>query len=186
MSKRDQILATTLELVAEVGFHAASVGLIIKKSGVASGTIYHHFKNKEDLIDTLYSELKKELGNAIIHNLEQELNYKDKFILIWKNLFTFYVENPRKFEFLEDYSNSPFIRKEIKIISQSYYQPAIDFFESGIQLGILRDLPINLLINMVFGNVAVLARMVILEEIELTNELLDNAIQSSWDSAKIN
>ncbi|NOQ23877.1 MAG: TetR family transcriptional regulator [Bacteroidales bacterium] len=186
MSKRDQILATTLELVSEQGFHATSVGLIIKKSGVASGTIYHHFKNKEDLIDTLYSDLKKELGNAIINNLEQELNYKDKFILIWKNLFTFYIENPKKFEFLEDYSNSPFIRKEIKKITQTYYQSAIDFIELGIKLGILRNLPIDLLINIVFGNVATLARMVILEEIELTNELLNITIQSSWDSVKIN
>ena len=47
MSKRDQILSTTLELVSELGFQAASIGLIIKKSGVASGTIYHHFENKE-------------------------------------------------------------------------------------------------------------------------------------------
>lgn len=186
MSKRNQILATTLELVSELGFQATSVGLIIKKSGVASGTIYHHFKNKEDLIDTLYSDLKKEMGHAIITNLDQELNYKEKFFLIWNNLFRFYIENPRKFEFLEDYANSPFIRKEIKVISQSYYQSAIDFFESGIQLGILRNLPLNLLINLVFGNAANIARMIILEEIELTTELLDNTIQSSWDSVKIN
>jgi AcrR family transcriptional regulator len=186
MSKRDQILNTTLELVSELGFHAASIGLIIKKSGVASGTIYHHFENKEDLIDTLYSELKKELGNAIISNIEQEMTFKDKFFLLWKNLFEFYIENPKKFEFLEDYSNSPFVRKEIKQISQSYYQAAIDFYESGIKLGILRNLPLNLLINNIFSNVSSLTRMVILEEIVLSDDLLIKTIQSSWDSVKIN
>ncbi|MDA3954878.1 MAG: TetR/AcrR family transcriptional regulator [Bacteroidales bacterium] len=186
MSKRDQILQTTLELVSELGFHATSVGLIIKKSGVASGTIYHHFKNKEDLIDTLYSELKKELGNAIISNIDQEMAFKEKFFLIWKNIFRFYIENPMKFEFLEDYANSPFVRKEIKVISQSYYKPLINYFESGIQMGILRSLPLHFLINIVFGNVATLARMIIMEEIEIADELLINAIQSSWDSVKIN
>ncbi len=186
MSKRDQILSTTLELVSELGFQAASIGLIINKSGVASGTIYHHFENKEDLIDTLYSELRQELGIAIISNIEQELSYKEKFFLIWKNIFNFYINNPMKFEFIEDYSNSPFVKKEIKVISQSYYQPAIDFFKSGIQLGILRNLPLILLINMVFSNVSTLTRMIILEELEFTDELLTNTIQSSWDAIKIN
>lgn len=96
--KRQEILNTTLELVSELGFHATPMSLIIKKSGAAAGTIYHHFKNKEDLIDTLYSELKKEMGQAIVQNLDQEDNFKNKFILIWKNLFYFYSENQKKFE----------------------------------------------------------------------------------------
>ncbi len=186
MSKRDQILTTTLELVSEIGFHATSVSLIIKKSGVAAGTIYHHFKNKEDLIDTLYSELKKEMGKAIVQNIDEQLNYKEKFFLIWKNLFTFYLDNPKKFDFLEDYANSPFVRKEIKEINQRHYQAAIDFIISGVEMGILRNLPTELIINLTFGNVSTLVRMIIMNEIQLSEELLENTIQSSWDSVKIN
>lgn len=186
MSKREQILKTTLSLIAELGFHATSVSLIIKKSGVAAGTIYHHFKSKEDLIDTLYSELKKEMGKAIVQNINEQLNYKEKFFLIWKNLFTFYLDNPKKFDFLEDYANSPFVRKEIKEINQRHYQAAIDFIAMGIELGVLRRLPVSLLINIVFGNVSTLVRMILMEEIQLSEELLENAIQSSWDSVKIN
>ena len=48
--KREEILNTTLDLVCEIGFHDTSIPLIIKKSGVASGTIYHHFKNKEEVL----------------------------------------------------------------------------------------------------------------------------------------
>lgn len=186
MSKREQILTTTLDLVSELGFHETSISLLIKKSGVAAGTIYHHFKNKEDLIDTLYSELKKEMGNAIIQEIDKELNYKEKFFLIWKNLFTFYLDNPKKFEFLENYANSPFVRKEIKEINQRHYQAAIDFIISGVEMGILRNLPTDFLINLIFGNVSTLVRMIIIEEIQLSEELLENAIQSSWDSVKIN
>lgn len=186
MNKRDQILETTLNLVAEIGFHATSINLIIEKSGVATGTVYHHFKNKEELIDNLYSELKEEMGKAIITNLEQQLNFREKFFLIWKNLFSFYIQNPKKFEFLEDYANSPLVRKEIKEINQRHYQPAIDFFESGIQLGIFRNLPVTLLINLVFGNISTFTRMILMEELELSDELLTTSIQSSWDGIKIN
>ena len=186
MSKREQILETTLELITELGFHATPMSLIIKKSNAASGTIYHHFKSKEDLIDTLYSELKKEMGNAIIKNIELDMNYKDKFFMIWKNLFIFFSENPKKFEYIENYANSPFNRKEIKEINQRHYQAAIDFFKSGMQMGILREIPINLFLNLIFGNISTLVRMIIMEEIIINDDLLNKTIQSSWDSVKIN
>jgi len=186
MSKRQQILDTTLELISELGFYATSISDIIQKSNAAAGTIYHHFKNKEELIDTLYNELREEMGKAIVANIGQHLNYKEKFYLIWKNLFAFYIENPTKFEFLEDYANSPLIRKEIKEINQRHYQLAIDFIESGIQLGVLRNIPVKIIINLFFGNVSTFTRMILMEEIEFTNELLEKVIQSSWDSVKIN
>lgn len=186
MSKRDQILNTTLDLVSELGLHEASINLVIKKSGIAAGTIYHYFKSKEELIDTLYSELKEEMGKAIIQNINEQLNYKEKFFLIWKNLFYFYINNPKKFEFIEHYANSPLIQKEIKEINQRHYQPAIDFFESGVQLGVFRKMPIFLLINLVFGNISTFVKMILLEEIELSDYLLNQSIQSSWDSIKIN
>jgi len=186
MSKREQILNTTLDLVAELGFHATSIPLIIKRSGAAAGTIYYYFKNKEELIDTLYSELKREMGAAIVQNIDAQMPFKEKFFLILKNLYNFFINNPKKFEFIEDYSNSPFVRKEIKIINQRHYQEAIDFIESGLKMGVLRDLPINLLMNIIFGNISTLVRMILLEEIEASTKLLENTIQSSWDSVKIN
>lgn len=186
MSKREQILETTLELVTELGLHATPMSLIIKKSGAASGTIYHHFQNKEELIDVLYSELKKEMGDAIILNIDEPLNYKEKFFLILKNLFTFFIENPKKFKFIEYYSNSSLIEKEIKEINQRNYQAAIDFLESGIQIGILRDMPIILMINLIFGNISTLVKMIISEEIIFSEELLNKVIQSSWDSVRTN
>jgi AcrR family transcriptional regulator len=186
MQKRQQVLDTALELISELGFHATPMSLIIKKSGAAAGTIYHHFKNKEDLIDTLYSELRKESGQAIVQGLDRDDQYKNKFILIWKNLFYFYSENRKKFEYLENYANSPFVKKEVKAISRRNYQAAIDFFESGIQMGILRNMPVILLTEIVFNNVATFTRMILLEEIEFSEDLLSKTIQSSWDSIKIN
>ncbi len=185
MDKKQKVLDTTLELISKLGFQATPISLIIKKSNVAAGTIYYHFKNKEDLIDSLYTELKKEMGSAIIQNINYEMTYKDTFFMIWKNLFNFYIHNPQKFEFIENYANSPFIQKEIKAITKGYYQPAIDFFNTGINTGILRNIPIDLLINLIFGDVSVLAKMVILNEIEISDLVLNQTIQSSWDSVKI-
>jgi len=185
MSKREQILQTTLELITELGFHATPMSLIIKKSGVAAGTIYHYFEGKEQLIDTLYNELKSEMGKAIIQDISEHQNYKDKFTAILKNLFYFFIQNPKKFEFIENYSNSPLVYKEIKAINRRHYQEAIEFIESGIRIGILRKMPVVLILNLIFGNISTLVKMILHEEINNTNNILDLVIQSSWDSVKI-
>lgn len=186
MSKRQQILDTTIDLVSEMGLYATPMSLIIKESNVAAGTIYHYFKSKDELIDTLYSELKEEMGKAIIQNIDNESTFKDKFFLIWKNLFLYYKTNPKKFEFLEHYASSPLVKNEVKEINQRHYREASIFFESGIRLGVLRNLPLNLLINLVFSDVSTFIRMILMNEIEYTDQLLKETIQSSWDSIKIN
>jgi len=186
MTKREQLLETTLELITELGFHATPMALIIDKSGVAAGTIYYYFKSKEELIDTLYSELKKEMGFALSEGIENESNYKLKFRLLWNNLFTFFINNPKKFEFLQQYSHSPLIKKEIKELNQIHYRVAIDYLNAGVKLGIIREMSIDLLLNLVFGNISTLVRMQLSEEIILNDELLESAIQSSWDSIKTN
>lgn len=186
MSKKELILNTTLELVSELGLHGTSINLIIKKSNVAAGTVYHYFKNKEDLIDSLYFELKKEMGNAIVENIDEDIIYKEKFMLILRNLFYFFINNPKKFEYIENYTNSPYVQKEIKEITQRHYQKAIDFIDSGIKLGILRSMPIPLLTNLIFGNIACLVKMIKLEELHFTESLLESTLQSAWDSVKIN
>lgn len=186
MNKKELILTTALNLSYELGIQATSIQLIMKNSAIAAGTIYYYFKSKEELIDTLYSELKEEMGKAVIQNLESELSFKERFILIWKNLFSFYIDNPKKFEFLENYAHSPLVRREIKEISRRHYQLAIDFFESGIHVGVFRKMPIDLLINLIFGNVSTFTRMVLHEEIIFSEDLINNIIQANWDAVKIN
>lgn len=186
MSKKEIILQTTLELLAEHGLQHISIPEIIKKSGVAAGTLYYYFKDKEDLIDRLYLDIKQEAGSALTNGINQDSNFKEQFFLLWKNLYSFYTSYPKKFEFLEDYAHSPMVRNEIKAITQSYYQPAIDLFNTGITIGILRNLPVQLMLNMLFSNISTFTRMVILEEIEPTSQLIENCIQSSWDSVRIN
>ena len=49
-SKRDDIIAAAAALIRGKGVHAASIKAIIDASGASAGTIYHHFKNKNDIV----------------------------------------------------------------------------------------------------------------------------------------
>lgn len=63
--KRRRILAAAVAVFARKGYFAARVADIAKKAGVADGTIYLYFRNKEDVLVRLFDEVMSEhVGQA--------------------------------------------------------------------------------------------------------------------------
>ena len=55
-NKRALITDAAVEVFAERGFHLARISDIAKRAGVADGTIYLYFRNKEDLLLSIFEE----------------------------------------------------------------------------------------------------------------------------------
>lgn len=51
--RRNEILDAADELFGQKGFDGTSTNDILEKVGIARGTLYHHFKSKEDIMDAL-------------------------------------------------------------------------------------------------------------------------------------
>jgi TetR/AcrR family transcriptional regulator, fatty acid metabolism regulator protein len=71
--KRARILNAAIVVFAQKGFHQARVSDVAGEAGVADGTIYLYFKNKDDLLLTLFEEKMDE----ILAGLEQVLEGLD-------------------------------------------------------------------------------------------------------------
>ena len=71
--KRDRIIDAAIEVFAEKGFRSARVSDIARIAGVADGTIYLYFRNKDDLLLCIFEE-KMEL---LLADLEQVLSEVD-------------------------------------------------------------------------------------------------------------
>ena len=54
--KRDRILRAAIKVFAKKGFYATRVSEIAKAAGVADGTIYLYFKNKDDVLITIFED----------------------------------------------------------------------------------------------------------------------------------
>ncbi|MFZ5482061.1 MAG: TetR/AcrR family transcriptional regulator [Myxococcota bacterium] len=54
--KHDLILEAAIEVFAEKGFHHARISDIARRAGVADGTIYLYFRNKDDVLLTIFEE----------------------------------------------------------------------------------------------------------------------------------
>jgi AcrR family transcriptional regulator len=66
--KRKAILEAALEVFAERGIANAPTAAISRAAGVAEGTLFTYFKSKNDLMDELYLELRKEFSVALTHS----------------------------------------------------------------------------------------------------------------------
>ncbi|MDN4527067.1 TetR/AcrR family transcriptional regulator [Fictibacillus fluitans] len=54
--KYDQIIDAAVNVIAIHGYHQSQVSKIAKQASVADGTIYLYFKNKEDLLVSVFNE----------------------------------------------------------------------------------------------------------------------------------
>jgi TetR/AcrR family fatty acid metabolism transcriptional regulator len=52
--RRRQILEAAVKVFARKGFHASRVGDVAEEAGVAYGLVYHYFKSKEELLETIF------------------------------------------------------------------------------------------------------------------------------------
>jgi len=54
--KRARILEAATRVFASRGYHGARVSDIAREAGIAYGLVYHYFRNKEEILDTIFAE----------------------------------------------------------------------------------------------------------------------------------
>jgi TetR/AcrR family fatty acid metabolism transcriptional regulator len=53
---RERIIAAATEVFARRGVHGTRVADIAERAGIAYGLVYHHFRNKEEILSAIFSE----------------------------------------------------------------------------------------------------------------------------------
>lgn len=64
MERRNEILDAADELFGQKGFDGTSTNDILEKVGIARGTLYYHFKSKEDIMDALIERYNTQILGA--------------------------------------------------------------------------------------------------------------------------
>jgi TetR/AcrR family transcriptional regulator, fatty acid metabolism regulator protein len=56
IDKRQLLLDAAIRVFARKGFHAARVGDVAEEAGVAYGLVYHYFRSKDELLETIFRD----------------------------------------------------------------------------------------------------------------------------------
>ena len=63
--KRRAILHAAVRVFAEKGYHGCRIADVAKAAGVAYGLVYHYFRNKDELLESVFAEQWTILINAL-------------------------------------------------------------------------------------------------------------------------
>ncbi|MFA9558669.1 TetR/AcrR family transcriptional regulator [Evansella sp. AB-rgal1] len=78
--KYDQIIDAAVRVIAKNGYHNSQVSRIAKEAGVADGTIYLYFKNKEDILISLFEEKMGVFVEKIRDHIAHEESIEKKLL----------------------------------------------------------------------------------------------------------
>lgn len=149
INNKQRIIDSAFELSLKKGFDNVSMKQIQEKSGLSSGSLYYHFKNKNEILEYIvnkylinsFDDLKEE-----VKNLDCSFMEKIRFILEYK-VVSF---GKKESQFLDSLVRPEFNQKdffillasiyhhhpEIRVIFNELHDEVYDFFNELIQIAI--------------------------------------------------
>ncbi|BET18604.1 fatty acid metabolism transcriptional regulator FadR [Bacillus velezensis] len=151
-----QIIDAAVEVIAENGYHQSQVSKIAKQAGVADGTIYLYFKNKEDILISLFKEKMGQFIERMEEEVKEKTTAKEKLALVIKQHFTL-LGNDRHLAIvtqLELRQSNIKLRLKINDILKGYLNMLDTILTEGIESGEWKDnLDVRLARQMIFGTI---------------------------------
>ncbi|GEN45850.1 TetR/AcrR family transcriptional regulator [Alkalibacillus haloalkaliphilus] len=148
------ILDAAVEVIAENGYHHSQVSKIAKKAGVADGTIYLYFKNKEDILVSLFEEKMGQFVSKIKDEIEQIDEADQKLYKLIEMHFQQLSEDPDLaiVTQLELRQSNKRLRLKINEVLKGYLTLMDDILHEGMKDGTFQDqLNVKLVRQVLFG-----------------------------------
>jgi AcrR family transcriptional regulator len=180
LAKKDQILQESLRLFTENGIQATPMSLIVAKSGVATGTIYHHFKSKQEIIEALYLNFKKELGRVFEQAFSRVDPFHKQFEKIWEGVFHFYINHPLQFRFSQQVVHANYISANLQEEGLKHYKHFYTFFENGIKEGSLNEIDLEVALELVHATIVSLTNLHLSGKVKKLEERKKEAMRFAW------
>ncbi|NJC25653.1 TetR/AcrR family transcriptional regulator [Neolewinella antarctica] len=178
--KKRALLEATLTLVNNSGFHDAPMSKIAKTAGVAPGTIYRYFEHKQDLINTLYLEVKSSFSTAAFGGYTSSMPVEEGFRVIWYNIADYKLNKVSEATFLSQCDNTPIIDESIRAEGLVHLQPLLDLWERGKQEGVIRPLSNYVLYAYAVYPLSFLLAVQEREFYKLDEMTKDETFQAAW------
>ena len=116
LSTKDKIFQSALELFASQGIQSTSTAQISKKAGIASGTLFVHFKSKQELIDTIYLSIKKNAFSDLNENMPNDSSVELQIKNGSRKIIEYFLNNYNEFIFLGLVDNDPMVSEDARAV----------------------------------------------------------------------
>lgn len=154
--KYDQILAAAVKVFADRGFAQSTIAQIAQEAGVADGTIYLYFKNKDDILVQFYERMTEHVSECFYKAVDEGTSAIDKlYNLVRAHLDVFQSQASGAIVYQsETHLQWRLVQEPTRRMSRMYRQLISKLVAMGQQEGTIRpDLYVGLVKRLINGAV---------------------------------
>ncbi|WP_416440899.1 helix-turn-helix domain-containing protein [Leeuwenhoekiella sp. A16] len=182
--KKTLILSSAVKLFVQNGFDRVSTAEISKTAGVATGTMFYHFKSKEDIIISSYKAIKKEIISQTYLSDSENITIKEELKQLWQNIILWSLDNQDKVQYLLQFKNSPYYCNDL-MAEDDTWKGRLEWWKNGIENGVFKQIPLDFLLktfnDLLFGTIEYL-----MHHDKEIKKYIDMSFTICWDSVREN
>lgn len=175
MKTKEKIVVVALKLFVEQGIDRTSTAQICKEVGIASGSLFVHFKTKQDLIDHIYLERKKAALAHVSSFVDPEATVHLNVLSISKAMVDYYQKNYDDFLFAHAIEKGPQLSKKAQKLYKEESAQSAQIVKSWQEAGELKSLDNGLLKDLWWNMLSAFIRRrksVAIEDLEIVWDAL--------------
>ncbi|NMH27805.1 TetR/AcrR family transcriptional regulator [Flavobacterium silvaticum] len=93
--KEKAVIDKAIELIVSDGVEGFSMNKLAKACGISVATLYIYYKDKEDLVRHLGTEMSRQFFESSLNGFEPEMSFREGLWTQWQNRMNFTLENPQ-------------------------------------------------------------------------------------------
>lgn len=148
---RERIIAAALQLFTQRGYFNTSVPDMAQAAQVSVGSIYHHFKDKEDVARALCQSLMEGLQNELVQIAQKYDTAHDRCRAVMAMLFELTESNREVMDFMLYAKHREFLPTELPICSSKPFETMREFVQDGMERGEIRRMDVMVASSCLFG-----------------------------------
>ena len=189
MSKREDILQATIDVVAKQGISGSSTEKITIEAGAAQLTLFRLFGSKSELFRLTNDEVYKRLQDNLWPEVDRVNGVEQKLETLLRTVIKYFRKCPNELAFIQEYLHSgegilqrPDYRYERgEDVSQ---HPLISILTEGKKQSVFKSMRMSALVGFTAAPVIMSLREEQLMNIKLNNAEIDLLVQSCLQAVK--
>ncbi|HRZ25258.1 MAG TPA: TetR/AcrR family transcriptional regulator [Spirochaetota bacterium] len=187
-AKIEVIIMAALECFNELGFNGTGMNDICARGGTSVGSVYHHFKSKDQLAARVYIEGIKNYQSGYIEELLKHNRPRDGIFAIVRYHINWVYSNRDWARFLFRMRHEDFmwaVEEEFAQLNKKFFDTVGTWFRKGIQAGEIRKMSPDMYPPVLMGPCQEFTRMLLEGKTFAKQETAASELaESAWRAVK--
>lgn len=178
---REKLMRAAMDIVAADGFGAATTAAIAERTGLAEGTLYRHFKSKDDLMIAAYRQLKADVFERVSAETGDSADVRDRARAMWLGMWNTYCDDLPAFTFGQRFGESALSSQEGGAAHERIMAHIQAIIADGQASGQIRDLAPDVLTAFFFPPLVAMLKQ-IRQRKTWSDAEIDAAVEAAWQA----